>query len=203
MGFLLDKLDQAKFVAQRDIVQNERRQGVDNQPYGRANEIIAAALYPASNPYSWDVIGSMADLSAASEEDVKSFFRQYYSPSNATIAIVGDFQPAQARALVRKYFADLRNQLAAVVLDLPAHARLEVGEREVDAGRRQDEVDDPVAVELGDQETPEVIASASAAPKCERCWHYRDDVGNDRARPELCGRCVENVNGAGETRRYF
>ena len=107
MGFLLDALDLAKLNAQRDIVKNERRQGVDNQPYGRAFEILAKATYPPSHPYSWDVIGSMEDLSAASEEDVKSFFRLYYAPNNAYLAIVGDFEPAQAKALVQKYFGDI------------------------------------------------------------------------------------------------
>jgi len=71
MGFLLDTLDLAKLNAQRDVVKNERRQGVDNQPYGRVDEVLAAATYPPSHPYSWDVIGSMADLTAASLEDVK------------------------------------------------------------------------------------------------------------------------------------
>ncbi|HEU4508014.1 MAG TPA: pitrilysin family protein [Pyrinomonadaceae bacterium] len=107
MGFLLDKLDLAKLNAQRDIVKNERRQGVDNQPYGRVSEIFAAAMYPKGHPYSWPVIGSMTDLSAASEEDVKSFFRLYYAPNNATLAVVGDFDPAQAKAWIQKYFADL------------------------------------------------------------------------------------------------
>jgi len=107
MGFLLDTLDLAKLNAQRDVVKNERRQGVDNQPYGRVNEIFAAAMYPKGHPYSWPVIGSMTDLSAASEEDVKAFFRLYYAPNNATIAIVGDFDPAQARVWITKYFSDL------------------------------------------------------------------------------------------------
>ncbi|MFN2566434.1 MAG: M16 family metallopeptidase [Gemmatimonadaceae bacterium] len=107
MGFLLDALDSAKFVAQRDIVQNERRQGVDNQPYGRAHEIMLATMFPAGHPYSWDVIGSMNDLLVAPLEDVKSFFRQYYAPNNATLAIVGDFDPAQAKQLVARYFADI------------------------------------------------------------------------------------------------
>ena len=107
MGYLLDKRDSAKFAAQRDIVQNERRQGVDNQPYGRANEITTVALYPESNPYSWPVVGYLSDLQRASVEDVKSFFRTYYAPTNATMAIVGDFDPKQATALVRKYFGDL------------------------------------------------------------------------------------------------
>jgi zinc protease len=107
MGFLLDSLDLAKLDAQRDIVKNERRQGVDNQPYGRAYEILAQSTYPASHPYSWDVIGSMADLSAASEEDVKNFFRLYYAPNNAYLSIVGDFDAAQTKGWVQKYFGDI------------------------------------------------------------------------------------------------
>lgn len=107
MGFLLDKLDIAKLNAQRDIVKNERRQNYDNQPYGRASEILSAAMYPKGHPYSWSVIGSMDDLTAASEEDVKSFFRLYYAPNNAALAIVGDFDPKQAKAWIEKYFADL------------------------------------------------------------------------------------------------
>jgi zinc protease len=100
MGFLLDKLDIAKLNAQRDIVKNERRQGVDNQPYGRVSEIFSAAMYPKEHPYSWPVIGYMTDLTAASEEDVKSFFRFYY-------AVVGDFDPVQTKAWIQKYFGDL------------------------------------------------------------------------------------------------
>lgn len=107
MGFLLGKLDSAKFLAQRDIVQNERRQGIDNQPYGRSFEILTAALYPDSNPYSWPVVGYMADLQQAQLEDVKNFFRLYYAPSNATLSIVGDFDPAQAKQWVVTYFSDL------------------------------------------------------------------------------------------------
>ena len=107
MGFLLDTLDLAQLNAQRDVVKNERRQSVDNVPYGRAGEIISEALYPKGHPYSWDVIGSMADLSAASEEDVKNFFRLYYTPNNAYLAIVGDFDPAQAKAWIARYFSDL------------------------------------------------------------------------------------------------
>lgn len=107
MGFLLDTLDIAKLNAQRDVVKNERRQSYDNQPYGRVGEIFSAAMYPAGHPYSWPVIGSMTDLSAASQDDVKAFFRLYYAPNNATLAIVGDFDPAQAKAWVTKYFGDL------------------------------------------------------------------------------------------------
>jgi zinc protease len=107
MGYLLDTLDIAKLNAQRDIVKNERRQSYDNQPYGRVSEIFAAAMYPKTHPYSWPVIGSMTDLSAASEEDVKGFFRLYYAPNNATLAVVGDFNPLEAKKLIKKYFGDL------------------------------------------------------------------------------------------------
>lgn len=107
MGFLLDKLDIDKLNAQRDVVKNERRQSYDNQPYGRVSEIFAAAMYPKDHPYSWPVIGSMTDLSAASEEDVKAFFRLYYAPNNATLAVVGDFDPKQTKAWIQKYFGDL------------------------------------------------------------------------------------------------
>jgi zinc protease len=107
MGFLLDALDLDKLNAQRDIVKNERRESVDNQPYGRVDEILMQATYPKGHPYSWPVIGSMDDLSAASEQDVKAFFRLYYAPNNAYLAIVGDFDPARAKPLIRKYFADI------------------------------------------------------------------------------------------------
>jgi len=107
MGFLLDTLDLAKLNAQRDIVKNERRQRMDNQPYGRVSEILSNTTYPATHPYHWSVIGSMEDLSAASEEDVKNFFRLYYAPNNAFISIVGDFDPAQTNAWIMKYFGDI------------------------------------------------------------------------------------------------
>ena len=105
LGKLLPTMDQAKLDVQRDVVKNERRQRVDNVPYGRAHETILAALFPTTHPYNWPVIGSMADLSAASLDDVKSFFRTYYAPNNATLVIAGDFIPDSAKALVRRYFA--------------------------------------------------------------------------------------------------
>jgi len=107
MGFLLPTMDRAKLDLQREVVKNERRQGVDNVPYGRADEVILAALYPKGHPYSWPVIGSMADLDAASVEDVSDFFRTYYAPNNATLTIAGDFNPAEAKRLVQLYFGDI------------------------------------------------------------------------------------------------
>jgi zinc protease len=136
MGYLLDTLDIAKLNAQRDVVKNERRQSYDNQPYGRVSEIFSAAMYPKGHPYSWPVIGSMTDLSAASEEDVKAFFRLYYAPNNATLAIVGDFDPAQAKAWVQKYFGDLKKG-EPVTRPTVAPAKLEAGKRLVYEDRVQ------------------------------------------------------------------
>jgi len=106
MGFLLETLDIQKLNAQRDIVKNERRQSMDNQPYGLVDEIVSNTLYPAAHPYSWDVIGSMTDLTAASETDVRDFFKRYYTPGNAIVSIAGDFQPQQAKAIVARYFGE-------------------------------------------------------------------------------------------------
>jgi zinc protease len=100
-------MDSAKVDAQRDIVKNERRQSLENQPYGKAADILPPALYPEGHPYSWPVIGSMADLSAASLEDVKDFFRQYYAPNNAAIVIAGAVNTDSVRQLVRKYFGSI------------------------------------------------------------------------------------------------
>jgi zinc protease len=107
MGFLLPTMDQAKLDLQRDVVKNERRERVENVPYGRAEETILPVLFPKGHPYSWFVIGSMADLSAASLDDVKRFFRTYYAPNNATIAIAGDFDRDSAKAWVERYFGDI------------------------------------------------------------------------------------------------
>ncbi|WP_353265281.1 pitrilysin family protein [Gemmatimonas sp.] len=114
MGWLLPTMDQGKLDLQRDVVKNERRQGVDNAPYGKADETILPVLFPKGHPYSWDVIGSMDDLSAAAVEDVKGFFRQYYAPNNATITIAGDFNADSAKAWVQKYFGNIPRSPAAI-----------------------------------------------------------------------------------------
>jgi zinc protease len=107
MGFLLESMSQEKLDIQRDVVKNERRQGVDNQPYGRAFETVYAHLYPEDHPYHWPVIGSMDDLSAATLDDVMDFFRTYYAPNNASLAIAGDVQESEVRRLVERYFGDV------------------------------------------------------------------------------------------------
>ncbi len=107
MGGLLPAMTIEKLDNQRSVVQNERRQNYDNAPYGLAFETISAALYPAGHPYSWTTIGSLEDLNAASMEDVQSFFRQFYAPNNASLVIVGDFDPDQAKYWVERYFGDI------------------------------------------------------------------------------------------------
>src|SRR5512140_72873 len=107
MGFLLPALTQQKLDNQRDVVKNERRQNYDNRPYGTAGEKIAKALFPATHPYSWPVLGYMDDLSAAALEDVKEFFRLYYAPNNACLVIVGNFEPKQTKEWVEKYFGPI------------------------------------------------------------------------------------------------
>lgn len=107
MGGLLEAMTQEKLDNQRDVVKNERRQRVDNQPYGTSFEKIGELMYPKGHPYNWSVIGSLADLSAASMDDVKAFFRQYYVPSNASLVIAGDFDNGKAKQWVAKYFGGL------------------------------------------------------------------------------------------------
>ncbi len=104
MGGLLEAMTMEKLNNQRDVVKNERRQSYDNQPYGTAFEKIFAQMFPAGHPYNWTTIGSLEDLSAASMDDVKGFFRQYYVPNNASLVIAGDFDPKQAKTWVEKYF---------------------------------------------------------------------------------------------------
>jgi zinc protease len=104
MGYLIPAMTQAKLDNQRDVVKNERRQRYDNVPYGQAQEKLLETLYPKEHPYYHSVIGSMADLSAASMGDVSAFFRKYYSPNNALLALAGDFRPDDAKALIAKYF---------------------------------------------------------------------------------------------------
>ncbi len=104
LGGLLDAMTQEKLDNQRDVVKNERRQRYDNQPYGTAFEKISELIYPKDHPYNWTTIGSLTDLSNASMEDVKAFFRQYYVPNNTSLVIAGDFDPKQAKAWAEKYF---------------------------------------------------------------------------------------------------
>lgn len=104
MGYLLDLLDAASLKNQQDVVRNERRQRYDNVPYGRERFVVAETLYPEGHPYRYMTIGRHEDLEAASVDDVKGFFREWYVPSNATLTLAGDFELADAKALVTKWF---------------------------------------------------------------------------------------------------
>lgn len=106
MGHLLGAMDQARLNEQRGVVQNEKRQQ-ENQPYAISDELIVKATFPPGHPYSWTVIGSMEDLNAASLEDVREWFRNYYGASKATVVVAGDVDPEQVREKVEKYFGDI------------------------------------------------------------------------------------------------
>ncbi|MCA9537965.1 MAG: insulinase family protein [Myxococcales bacterium] len=107
MASLLPALTQQKLDNQRDVVKNERRQSYEDRPYGMVWLYFAESLFPKGHPYDHTAIGSHEDLTAASLEDVKGFFRQYYVPANAVLTVVGDFEPAQAKALIQKYFGGI------------------------------------------------------------------------------------------------
>lgn len=113
LGWLLPTMTAPKVDLQRDVVKNERRESYDNEPYGHAEETLLAMRYPAGHPYSWPVIGSMTDLTAASLEDVKDFFRHHYTPDNASLVIAGDVKTADVIALVTKYFGEIPRGPAA------------------------------------------------------------------------------------------
>jgi zinc protease len=107
MGFLVDAVTQEKFEVQRETVKNERGQRVDNQPYGRLNERVSEALYPAGHPYSWPVIGYMDDLNRVNVNDLKAFFLKWYGPNNATLTIGGDIDVKATLTLVKQYFGSI------------------------------------------------------------------------------------------------
>jgi zinc protease len=128
MGYLLPALTEKKFVNQRDVVLNERRQNYENRPYGMASMAVLAALFPPDHPYHWSTIGEIADLRAARLEEAHDFFRRYYHPANASLALAGDIDPDAALALVRAYFEGLDQ--GAPVERIRAEASLE-GDRRI------------------------------------------------------------------------
>ena len=107
LGWLLPAMTQEKLDNQRDVVKNERRWRVDNQPYGDWDERLQALLYPDDHPYHHSVIGSMEDLDAASLQDVETFFRTYYAPNNAVLTVCGDFEDGHVRNAIERYFGEI------------------------------------------------------------------------------------------------
>jgi zinc protease len=124
MGHLLDVLNEAKLSNQRDVVKNEKRQNYDNRSYGLVGARINEILYPENHPYHWLTIGSLDDLTKASIADISDFFRHYYTPNNASLSIAGDFDPADARRLVEKYFGPIPKG-PEVTIPTPAQPKLD------------------------------------------------------------------------------
>ncbi|KFC67841.1 pitrilysin family protein [Massilia sp. LC238] len=108
MGYLLDVLDQKALTNQQDVVRNERRETVEDEPYGLVQEALAHALFPKGHPYYASIIGSHADIQNAKLDDVRQFFQRYYGPNNASIVIAGDIDKARTRALVERYFGSFK-----------------------------------------------------------------------------------------------
>ncbi len=108
LGWFVNTVTDPVLAKEKQVVKNEKRQGVDNNPYGHTQYVIDKALYPAGHPYSWQVIGSLQDLDNATVEDVKEFYRQWYVPNNVTLTVAGDFDPVQAKKWVEKYFGEIK-----------------------------------------------------------------------------------------------
>jgi zinc protease len=120
LGFFINTVTEQVVAKEKEVVKNEKRQGVDNVPYGHASYVIGKNLYPENHPYNWQVIGSLEDLQNATLADVKEFYGKWYVPNNATLVIAGDFDPAQAKAWVEKYFNEIpRGEEIAPVEKMP------------------------------------------------------------------------------------
>jgi zinc protease len=132
MGYLLDAMTSETVDAQRDVVKNERRQSVENRPYGEADEVtLGEMLFPEGHPYHWPVIGYMPDLTAASYEDVVNFFKKYYTTGNASLVVAGDIDPAKTKALVEKWYADVEKKPAPPEATAPPVTLTEVKKKTV------------------------------------------------------------------------
>jgi zinc protease len=173
MGYLLPALTDAKFENQRNVVLNERRQNYENRPYGLAGMSIAAALYPPDHPYHWMTIGAADDLKAASLDDVSAFFRTYYRPRNASLALAGDVDTARAMELAAACFGDLEGGADVPAVELPP-ARLS-GERRI------------------------VLEDRVELPRVYIAWHTPALFAEDDARLDL----VAEVLAGGKTSRLY
>jgi predicted Zn-dependent peptidase len=134
LATLSEVITDEELERQRKVVQNERRQSYENRPYGRAELVIPEAMYPPEHPYHWPVIGSHADLEAATVADVRAFFDRFYRPSNASLVIAGDFPPAEGRRLAERYFGWLPPRppppaVRAAIPPLDADKRITVPDR--------------------------------------------------------------------------
>ena len=131
---MLPALTPEKFEHQRDVVLNERRQSYENRPYGMVGMATMAALYPPDHPYHWTTIGSAADLRAAEYDDIRSFFRMFYHPGNASLTLAGDIEASEGIALAKRYFEDIPagapvSRVTVEEPTLPADTRLVLEDR--------------------------------------------------------------------------
>ncbi len=110
MGYLINTVTETAFNNQQEVVQNEKRQRVDNNPYGHTGWVIDKNLYPEGHPYNWQVIGELEDLQNATVEDVKEFYDRFYGPNNATLVLAGDFDKAEAKKMIEKYFGEIKRR---------------------------------------------------------------------------------------------
>lgn len=108
MGFFINSVTRRLMAIQQNVVQNEKRQGEDNSPYGFTEYVIDKNLYPADHPYNWEVIGEMEDLKNANLDDVRNYYGKFYGPNNATLVIAGDFNPDSVKMLINKYFGEIK-----------------------------------------------------------------------------------------------
>ena len=171
LGNLLPAMTQAKLDNQRDVVKNERRQRVDNQPYGASFEKIGEIMFPKGHPYNWTTIGSLEDLQAASLEDVKSFFRQYYTPNNTILVLSGDFDEQQARTWVEKYFGPITK-----------------GENIVRPNQAQPKLDKEIRVDVDDALAP--------LPRRYMVWHGVRQYAPDEPALDILGNILSSGRGS-------
>ncbi|MBU0743165.1 insulinase family protein [bacterium] len=186
MGFLIPAMTQERLDNQKDVVQNEKRQG-ENQPYAVSRQLMLELLFPDDHPYHHTVIGSMDDLGAASIEDVSEFFGLYYAPNNASLCVAGDFEPAAARALIGEYFGTLppgrpvqRFQKWIPKLDGEHRA---VAQDDVELPRLYMAWHTPGVLQPGDAES-DLLASVLASGKTSRLYKalvYEQQIAQDVA----------------------
>lgn len=197
LGFLPPAITQEKLDIQRDVVKNERRQRMDNQPYAKEEELMLTAMYPPDHPYSWPVVGSMEDLSKASLDDVKDFFKAYYTPNNASLVIGGDFNLVEARKLVDHYFGSIPpgqpiDRMNGWIPQIPGVKRVTAEDR-VNLPRYYCSWPSPANFKPGDAEF-DMLSSILSSGKTSRLYkalvydkQIAQDVSVSQSGNELCG----------------
>jgi zinc protease len=161
MGFFLPALTQESLDTQREVVMNERRQRVDNQPYGRASERLHELLYPPDHPYHWPVIGYMDDIAAATLDEVRQFFQTYYTPNNAVLTLAGDLDPEAALRRAEAWFGEIEPGPPIPPIAPIAKALPPLG------GERREVIEDDVRL-------PRVYIAFRAPSYGQRAWYAGD-----------------------------